>query len=58
MNTLIQDTNEISKYAAIALWCPLESNDMKIRDEHNRMNIQLYNNLIETLNSILKRDTL
>jgi len=58
MNALIQETNEISKHAAAVLWRPLKSNEMKISDEHNRANIQSYNNLMKTLNSILKRETL
>ncbi len=55
MEAFIQDINETSKHAAAALWRPLNPSEMKTRDEHN---IQSYNNLMETLNSILKRDTL
>jgi hypothetical protein len=57
-NALIEDNNEVSVHAAAALWRPLKSNEMQTRDERNRVNIQSYNNLMEILDSVLKRDTL
>jgi hypothetical protein len=55
---IIQNTNEISRKAAAALWRSLEQIDMKMREEWNRADIQSYNNLMETLTSLLKNDTL
>jgi hypothetical protein len=55
---IIENTNEMSIQAAAVLWRPLNSNELEKRNERNRTNIQSYNNLMETLNSILKRDTL
>jgi hypothetical protein len=55
---IIQNTNEISINEAVALWHPIESNDMKSCEECNQRNIQSYNNLMETLNSLLIGDTL
>ena len=55
---IIQNTNEISKNAAAALWRTLESNEMKIGEEHNQVDFQSYNNLMEALSSLLKEDTL
>jgi hypothetical protein len=55
---IIQNTNEISIKAATDLWRSLEQNDMKMREEWNRADIQSYNNLTETLISLLKNDTL
>jgi hypothetical protein len=50
---IIQNTNEISKHAAAALWRTLEPNKMKTQTD-----IQFYNNIMETLSSLLKEDTL
>ncbi len=55
---IIQNTNDMSMHAAAALWCPLEPSEMKTREECNRANVQSYNNLMETLSSLLKDDTL
>jgi hypothetical protein len=55
---IIQNTNEISIKAAAALWRSLKQNDMKMREEWNRADIQSYNNLMEKLTSLLKNDTL
>jgi hypothetical protein len=55
---IIQNTNEISIKAATSLWRSLEQSDMKMREEWNRADIQSYNNLTETLISLLKNDTL
>jgi hypothetical protein len=55
---IIQNTNELSKHAATALWRPLESNEIKTHEEHNLVDCQSYNNLMETLSSLLKEDTL
>jgi hypothetical protein len=61
-NALIENTNEKSMCAAITLWCPLKTNEIEthdqVREERKRMNIQSYNNLMETLNSLLKGGTL
>jgi hypothetical protein len=58
LEEIIQNTNEISMYAAAALWHPLEPKEMKICEEINRADIQSYNNLMETLSSLLNSDTL
>jgi hypothetical protein len=59
---LIEDTNEISRKAAADLWRPLEAQEFQMRDqlreERNKENIQAYNNLMETLNSLLRGDSL
>ncbi len=57
MNVLIQDTNEASKHAGAALWLPLKSDGIQ-QQARNERNIQSYTNLMENLNSLLKRDTL
>ncbi|CAF3248683.1 unnamed protein product [Rotaria sp. Silwood2] len=55
---IIQNTNETAKHAAATLWRRLNSSEMKTCEESNRTNIQLYNHLMETLNSLLIGDTL
>ena len=54
---LINNTNEISERAAIALWRSLEQNEMEIgkqmREKLHQSNIQSYNVLIDTLCSQL-----
>ena len=59
---LIEDTNEKSSQAAIDLWRPLEPHELqsrdRLREERNQANIQSYNNLMETLNSLLRGDSL
>ncbi len=55
---IIQNSNDLSMHAAASLWRPLEPSEMKTREESNRTNIQSYNNLMETLSSLLKGDTL
>ncbi|CAF0737581.1 unnamed protein product [Adineta steineri] len=52
---IIQNTNEISKRAAAALWRTLDTNEMKLC---NQTNIQSYNSLMETLSSLLNEDIL
>ena len=52
---IIQNTNEISKRAAAALWRTFDPNEMEIC---NQADIQFYNSLMETLSSLLKEDTL
>jgi hypothetical protein len=52
---IIQNTNDISKHAAAALWRPSPPNDTKTRD---LADIQSYTNLMETLSSLLKCNTL
>ncbi|CAF2908164.1 unnamed protein product, partial [Rotaria sp. Silwood2] len=53
---IIEDTNDISIKTAIELWKPLETNELvsrdQMREERNQANIQSYNNLMETLNSL------
>jgi hypothetical protein len=56
--SIIQNTNEISINAAIDLWRPLESSEMKRHETYNLADIQSYNNLMEKLSSLLKNDTL
>jgi hypothetical protein len=53
MQPFTQESNEISKSAAIDLWQPLE-----ISNEHKSTNIQSYNNLMNTLNALLKQETM
>ena len=55
---VIQNTNEISKQAAAALWHPLGRNEITTREESDQANIQSYNNLMETLSSLLRCTTL
>jgi len=55
---IIQNSNDLSIHAAAALWHPFEPSEMKTREECNRTNIQMYNNLMEMLSSLLKGDTL
>jgi len=59
---LIEDTNEISRKAAADLWRPLEDNEKpsrdQLREQRNEDNIRSYKNLMETLNSLLRGDTL
>jgi hypothetical protein len=59
---LIEDTNDISRKAAADLWKPLEANELQSRDQlreqRNEGNIRSYNNLMETLNSLLRGDSL
>ena len=59
---IVEDTNETSVKAAIELWRPLERHELELRDsvreEQNQANIQSYNNLIETLNSLFYNHTL
>jgi hypothetical protein len=57
-HALIQDTNEMSMQSAVDLWRPLKPSEMEMSNECNRTNVQSYNNLMETLNSMLKRETL
>jgi hypothetical protein len=57
-DVIIQNTNEISIHAAIDLWHPLKPSEIKTREECNRADIQSYNNLMETLSSLLESDTL
>ncbi|CAF0754546.1 unnamed protein product [Rotaria sp. Silwood1] len=53
---IIEDINDKSVKAAIELWRPLEINELISRDQmreaRNQANIQSYNNLMETLNSL------
>ena len=55
---ITQNINEMSRRAAVALWHPLEQSETETREELNRVDIQSYNNLMETLNSLLTDDTL
>lgn len=59
---LVEDTNEISRKAAADLWRPLSGKEVELRDqlreERNQANIKSYNNLMETLNSLLRGDSL
>ena len=59
---LIEDTNEISRKAAADLWKPLDANELisrdQLREQRNETNIRSYNNLMETLNSLLRGDSL
>lgn len=59
---LIEDTNEISRKAAEDLWKPLDSSEFELRDrlrqQRNEENVQSYNNLMESLNTLLRGDSL
>jgi len=59
---LVEDTNEISRKAAADFWRPLEAKELESRDQlrqqRNEENIRAYNNLMETLNSLLRGDSL
>lgn len=59
---LVEDTNEISRNAAAELWRPLTTKELELRDqlreERNEANIKSYNNLMETLNLLLRGDSL
>ncbi len=39
-NVIIQNTNEISRHAAVDLWHLLESNEIKTREEYNSIDMQ------------------
>ncbi|CAF4504295.1 unnamed protein product, partial [Rotaria socialis] len=53
---IVEDTNDLSIKAAIELWRPLEEHELisreQMREKRNQANIQSYNNLMETLNSL------
>ncbi|CAF4971511.1 unnamed protein product, partial [Rotaria sp. Silwood1] len=59
---IIEDINDESVKAAIELWRPLETNELISRDQmreaRNQANIQSYNNLMETLNSLFYNHSL
>lgn len=59
---LIEDTNDRSRQAAADLWRVLDASEVEARDrlreERNRENIRSYHNLLETLNSLLRGDSL
>jgi hypothetical protein len=59
---IVEDTNEISMKAAADLWRPLKQDELESRDrmreKRNEDNIQSYNNLMETLNSLFYGDPL
>jgi hypothetical protein len=57
-NVIIQNTNEISRQAAIELWHLLEANEIKRREEYNSIDRQSYNNLMETLSSLFESASL
>ncbi|CAF3001054.1 unnamed protein product [Rotaria sp. Silwood2] len=58
---IIQNTNEESIRTAVALWRPLESNEVQagyqVHEEQYRINIESYNNLMEKLYLFLIRNT-
>ncbi|CAF3427722.1 unnamed protein product [Rotaria socialis] len=59
---LVEDTNDVSRKAAVDIWKPLDPVDLESRDQirqqRNEENVQSYNNLMETLNSLLRGDSL
>ena len=55
---IIEDTNEISRKAAIDLWRSLEKHELEFCKERNEVNIQVYNNLIEKLTSLFYNNPL
>ncbi|CAF3510050.1 unnamed protein product, partial [Rotaria sp. Silwood2] len=59
---LVEDTNDISRKAAVDLWKRLETHELEsriiLRQQRNEENVKSYNNLMETLNSLLRGDSL
>lgn len=59
---LVEDTNEIARKAAADLWKPIEKHELEPRDalrqQRNEENIKAYTNLMETLNTLLRGDSL
>jgi hypothetical protein len=59
---IIEDTNEISRKAAIDLWHSLDKDELElyngIRKKRNQANIQSYNNLMEKLTSLFSNNPL
>jgi len=55
---IIQCVDEISTHAAAALWHPIEFNEIETHKRCNQTDISSYNNLMETLSSLLKKNTL
>ncbi len=54
---IIQYTNDISIQAASILWYSLELGEMETHKRFNQSDIASYNNLMETLNTLLIDDT-
>ncbi len=59
---IFEDTNEISRKAAVDLWRLLDEHELhvycQIREERNEENIQSYNNLMEKLTSLFSTNPL
>lgn len=55
---IIQNTNEKAKRSAANLWYPLEAKEIETHELCNQVAIQSYNNLVETLSSLLKDNKL
>jgi len=59
---IIEDTNEISRKAAVDLWRSLENDELelynRICQERNQANIRSYNNLMERLTALFYNDPL
>jgi proteasome activator subunit 4 len=56
---IIEDTNEISRQAAVDLWCKHELQLYnQTREERNEENIQSYNRLMEKLSSLFSMNSL
>jgi macrodomain Ter protein organizer (MatP/YcbG family) len=55
---IIQNTNERSIDMAYTLWSSLGANERQTCEESNRVNIESYNRLMESLNSLLHDVTL
>ncbi|UJR24623.1 hypothetical protein I4U23_005997 [Adineta vaga] len=53
-----QTTNELSVIAAINLWHSLESNEIKTCEDGYQADFKAYTNLMETLVSLLRSDTI
>ena len=59
---IFEDTNEISRQAAVDLWRLLDEDELqlyrRIREERNEDNIRSYNNLMEKLTSLFSTNSL
>lgn len=55
---LIEYINETSINASVNLWSPIKSSEIETDNQFNRDNIESYNNLMESLNSLLNDEKL
>jgi hypothetical protein len=59
---ILEDTNEISRKAAIDLWRSLGKHELELyngtHEERNKANLRAYNNLMEKLTSLFYNNPL